>query len=109
MNIFKNPRPVTGLRWNGTSVLFQIEVAGRPVACAISRAALEEVCGGRYIAAGDLLRRFTDRRDRIEAIAASIFAVRPNSVIGTLHIWADDVDDPPSAPAVALQIAEVRA
>ena len=109
MNIFKSPRPVTGPRWNGTCLLFQIEVGGQPVACAISRAALEEVCGGRYIAAGDLLRRFADGRDRIEAIAAGIFAVRPNSVTGTLHIWADDIDDPPSAPAVAKHIAEVNA
>jgi len=88
--------------------LFQIEVAGKPVTCAISRAALQEVSGCHYIASGDLLRRFADGRNRIEEIATSMFAMRPESVTGTLHIWADDIDDPPSAPAIAHQAAAVR-
>lgn len=90
MNIVRRLRSVTRPRWNGSSVLFEIEVAGRPVACAISRAALQELSGCHHIASGDLLRRFAEGCDRIEEIAARIFAVRPESVTGTLHIWADD-------------------
>ena len=109
MDIVRRSWSVNKPRWDGSRVLFEIEVAGRPVACAVSRAALQELVGCRYIASGDLLRRFADGRERIEKIAASIFAVRPESVTGTLHIWADDIDDPPSAPAVARLAPEVRA
>lgn len=109
MNIVKGLRSVTKPRWDGSRVLFEIDVAGRPVACAISRAALQELSGCRYIASGEVLRRFADGRDRIEEIATNIFAVRPESVTGTLHIWADDINDPPSATAVAHQAAAVRA
>jgi len=109
MTISNRPRSVKKPRWDGSRVLFEIEVAGTPVACAISRAALQELSGRRHISSGDLLSRFADGRERIEEIAASIFAIRPESVTGTLHIWADDIDDPPSAPAVACQAAEVRA
>jgi Protein of unknown function (DUF1488) len=108
MNIVKRLPSVTRPRWDGSRVLFQIEVAGRPVACAISRAALQEVSGCHHIASADLLRRFADGRDRIEEIATNIFAMRSESVTGTLHIWANDIDDPPSAPAVARQFADVR-
>ncbi len=108
MNISRRLRSVTKPRWDGSRILFEIEVAGSPVACAISRAALEELSGCRYIASSDLLRRFANGRDRIEEIATKIFAHRPESVTGRLHIWADDIDDPPSAPAVALQAAAVR-
>jgi hypothetical protein len=109
MMISNRPRSVKKPRWDGSRVLFEIEVAGTPVACAISRAALQELSGRRHIASTDLLRRFADGRERIEEIAASIFAIRPESVTGTLYIWADDIDDPPPAPAVACQTAEVRA
>lgn len=108
MNIVNRLRSVTRPRWDGSRVLFDIEVAGRPVACAISRGALQELSGCHHIASSDLLRRFADGRDRIEEIATSIFAIRPESVTGTLHIWADDIDDPPSAPAVARQATGVR-
>jgi hypothetical protein len=108
MNIVKTPPSVRRPRWDGSRVLFQIEVAGRPVACAISRAALQEVSGCHHIASGDLLRRFADGRDRIEEIATNIFAMRPENATGALHIWADDIDDPPSAPVVARQSADVR-
>jgi len=109
MNIVMRLRSVTKPRWDGSRILFEIEVAGRPVACGISRAVLQELSGCHHIASNDLLRRFADGRDRIEEIATSIFAARPDSVTGMLHIWADDIDDPPSAPAVAHQVAEVRA
>jgi hypothetical protein len=109
MNSVERMRSVTRPRWDGNRVLFEMEIAGRPVACAISRAALQELSGCHHIASGDLLRRFANGRGRIEEIASGIFATRPENVTGTLHIWADDIDDPPSAPAVASQLAEVRA
>ena len=108
MNIARKLPSVTRPRWDGSRVLFEIKVAGKTIACAISRTALQELSGCHYIASGDLLRRFADGRDRIEEIASSIFALRPESVTGTLHIWADDIDDPPAAPAVARQAAAVR-
>jgi Protein of unknown function (DUF1488) len=99
-------RSVKSPRWDGSSILFEIEIDGSLVACAISRGALQEVSGCHYIANGDLLRRFAAGRDQIEKIAVGIFAVRPISVTGTLRIWSDDVSDPPSAPAVAYAEAQ---
>ena len=106
MNVVRRPRTAAKPRWDGSSVQFELEIAGRTVPCAISRAALQEISGRHHIASGDLLRRFAEGRDRIERVAAGIFAVRPESVTGTLRIWADDVDDPPSAPAIACQAAQ---
>lgn len=108
MSISASSQPAARPRWDGSCILFEAQVAGNLVACAISRAALQEVSGCHYIKADDLLRRFAEGRDKIEQIAAEMLAVRPESVTGTLHIWADDITDPPSAPAVARQAAGVR-
>jgi hypothetical protein len=108
MNIVNRLRSDRRRRWDGNRILFEIEVAGRPVACAISCAALQELSGCHHIAPSDLLRRFAAGRERIEEIAARIFAMRPESITGTLHIWADDIYDPPSAPAVARLVAGIR-
>ena len=67
----------------------------------------KRLSGCHHIASGDLVRWFADGRDRIEKIAINIFAMRPEGVTGTLHIWVDDIDDPPSAPPVARQVAAV--
>ena len=107
MNIVGPLHSIKGPRWDGSSVSFEIEVAGTSVACAISRVALQELSGCHHIASGDLVRWFADGRDRIEKIAINIFAMRPEGVTGTLHIWVDDIDDPPSAPPVARQVAAV--
>jgi Protein of unknown function (DUF1488) len=106
MNIMRRPPSAGKPRWDASGVSFEIEIEGTPIACAISRGALQEISGARHIASGDLPRRFASHRDRIEEIARKIFARRPEGVAGTLHIWADDIDDPPSAPAVAGQSAE---
>jgi Protein of unknown function (DUF1488) len=108
MNILVRLQSAAKPRWDGNRILFKIEIAGEPVACAISRAALQEVSGCHHIASNDLLRRFAEGRDRIEKIATDIFVMRPESVTGTLNIWVDDIDDPPSAPGVARQAAAVR-
>ena len=95
----------SGPRWDGSCISFDIEVAGDLVSCALSRGALHEVSGRHHIAQADLLRHFQENRVRIEAIAASIFALRSAGVTGTLHIWADDIEDLPTA-AVSSQPAE---
>jgi hypothetical protein len=90
-------------RWDGTRILFEIEVDGERLLCAISRSALQDLSGRRHFAAPDLLKGFVAVRERIEAIATQKFRARPESVTGVLSIWADDVDDPPTAPGVAAQ------
>lgn len=92
MHVVRSQRLVPNSRWDGAGVRFTIVVDGLSVPCAISRAALEDVCGCRHIAPGDALRRFGTVRDRVEAMAASIVARRPDSIAGTIHVWADDVD-----------------
>jgi hypothetical protein len=103
VNIVRKLRSVTNPRWDGACILFRIEVAGRAISCAISRVALQELSGCRHIPSSDLLRRFADGRERIEEIANKIFAIRPDGVTGTLHIWAGDIDDPPSGTVIARQ------
>lgn len=80
-------------------------MAGTAVPCAISRGALEALTGASFIAPRDILTRFAEQRTRIEDLARSIFAIRPESVTGTLNIWSDDVETPPDAPARALHAA----
>jgi len=88
-------------RWDGSRVLFEIVVGGQRVACAISRGALQDVVGRRHFASADLLRGFMGARERIERIAVGMFTARPESVSGVVSIWADDIDDAPTA-AVAI-------
>jgi hypothetical protein len=88
-------------RWDGSRVVFEIDVGGEAVTCAISRAALQEVSGHRHFSAADLLRCFAGIREQIEAIAQVKFTSRPDSVCGILSIWADDIDDPPASDATA--------
>jgi hypothetical protein len=106
-NIADWSKSATKPKSDGTRVLFETEIDGRMVSCTISRGALQELSGCHHIASGDLLCRFEDGRDRIEQIATDIFVLRPKGVSGTLHIWADDIYDPPSGPAIARQ-AELR-
>jgi hypothetical protein len=99
MSIAKQKASIAKPRWDGSRVLFEIEATGNRIPCAISRAALQDLSGRRHFASTDLLRCFAEARVRIEAIAASKFRVRPESVSGIVSIWADDVDDAPPAPA----------
>jgi Protein of unknown function (DUF1488) len=101
MNILRAAGSAFKPRWDGSRILFQIEISGNPIACAISRTALGQITGASCIAKGDLVRRFAEGRGRIEQIAAGIFAVRPDGATGTLNIWSDDIDDPPPGPAIA--------
>lgn len=85
-------------RWDGSRVVFEIDVAGQAVACAISRSALQDISGVRRFAPADLLRGFGEVRGRIEEIAANKFRINPESVSGFVSIWADDVEDMRSSP-----------
>ena len=80
-------------RWDGSRVVFEIDVAGQPVACAISRSALQDISGVRRFAPADLLRGFGEVRGRIEEIAAAKFRINPESASGFVSIWADDIED----------------
>lgn len=95
-------------RWDGSRVVFEIEVDGELVACAISRSALQDISGVRRFAPVDLLRGFSEVRARIEEIAASKFRINPESVSGFVSIWADDVEDT-RAPAGNGQAEALRA
>ena len=96
----------SGPRWDGSCISFDIEVDGQLVSCALSRGALHEVSGRHHIPQADLLRHFQQSRTRIEEIAASIFASKSAGVTGTLHIWADDIEDLPPPAVTAPQIEQ---
>jgi hypothetical protein len=91
-------------RCDGRRVLFELSDQGRNIACAISLDALRDLNGMRGDRTAALLECFIAARGRIEAIAWDKYRARSAGVFGTLHIWSDDIDDPPDAgaPAVAL-------
>jgi uncharacterized protein DUF1488 len=91
-------------RWDGRRVLFQINAGGACVPCAISRDALHGLGNHRPYAPADMVRCFLAYRERIEAIAAGIYRIRPESISGIISIWAGDIDDPPAAPTIASQM-----
>jgi hypothetical protein len=91
-------------RSDGRRVLFELDDHGRSIACAISLDALRGLNGLRGDRAAILLECFVAARGRIEAIARDKYRTRSAGVFGTLHIWSDDISNPPDAggPAVAL-------
>ena len=104
MNTLRSETLLSKPRWDGSRLLFSVEVDGEPVPCAISRAALQDLCEISYLRDGDLLRAFAQVRERIAAIAVGIVRVRPDNVTGRLSIWASDIGDPPAAPAVSCRM-----
>lgn len=109
MIMVRSPRAAFKPRWDGQRVLFTIAAAGMETRCAISRAALEALTERSFIPPRDIVLRFAEQRPRIEAIAARILALRPASVTGTLHIWSDDIEDPPDAPVDAQALSRALA
>ena len=105
MNIANRLPSAANPRWDGARILFQIEIAGQLVSCAISRAALQELRREQPITSGDLLRQFAAVRGAISTIATNMFAGTFGDGRGTLHISVGDIHDPPSSPVVALQAA----
>ncbi len=88
-------------RWDGSRIMFQIEAAGQPVACAISRSALQDLSGRKQYAPADLLKCFDAARAQIEAIAAKKYNASPESVSGIVSIWDDDIEESLSAPVIS--------
>ncbi len=92
MSAADSPAP----RWDGHRVLFELRMDdGERVRCAISRLALFGVSGGGTFRSDDILRRFSVARMRIEAAARDKLQRRSSPPIGVLHIWEDDVLNPP--------------
>jgi len=83
-------------RWDGSRVLFEIAVGTGSVPCAISRAALEDIARRRHLKPAELLACFASARERIEATAHNKLRGRAGLHVGTLAVWADDVEDLPS-------------
>ena len=96
----------SGPRWDGSCISFDITVDGEVVSCALSRGALHEISGRHHIAQADLLRHFQQNQVRIEEVAGAIFASKAAGVTGTLHIWADDIEDVSHPPATAPRVEQ---
>jgi hypothetical protein len=88
---------------DSSCVLFEISDGGEVVACAISRMALEDLCGGRCFKPADMLKSFARVRARIETLALDKFRMRADGVTGRLSLWSDDVNELPdgSVPEAA--------
>ncbi len=82
----------TSLRWDGRRVMFDLDHQGQKIHCAISRGALQQICGPKNFAASDMLRSFSKARKQIDRIALIKYTARPESVCGIISIWADDID-----------------
>jgi hypothetical protein len=85
-------------RWDGQRLVFELDMeGGARVRCAISRLALLGVTGGGRFEASQLLQRFGAARARIEAAAFAKLRARTSPPLGILHIWEDDILEPPPA------------
>lgn len=95
------------VRWDGHRLLFVLtNEDGDEVRCAISRLALLAVSsGGGPFQGMDLLRRFASVRSRLEAAAVAKLRERTSAPLGILHIWEDDVLDPPPPATTPVQAA----
>lgn len=91
------PTTAVAPRWDGRRILFEVADGDHAVPCAISINALQDLGAQRRHGPGDLLKCFNSARERIEAIALAKNRTRGQCVSGLLHIWADDIDDPPPA------------
>jgi hypothetical protein len=92
-------------RWDGQRLVFELDMeGGSRVRCAISRLALLGVTGGGRFEVSDILKRFGTARERIEAAAFAKLRERTSPPLGILHIWEDDIlDPPPAAPQQAME------
>lgn len=90
-------------RWQGERVIFEIDVDGEKIPCAMSRAALQDLSGSRQFKGPDLLRSFEQFRTRIEAIARRKLQQQPESALGTINLWAGDLDEPPLSAGVTAE------
>lgn len=97
-------------RWDGQRLVFELDMeGGARVRCAISRLALLGVTGGGRFESSQVLQRFGAARERIEAAAYVKLRERSSAPLGILHIWEDDIlDPPPAASPVAMQAIRPR-
>lgn len=97
-------------RWDGQRLVFELDMeGGGRVRCAISRLALLGVTGGGRFETSQVLQRFGAARERIEAAAFVKLRERTSPPLGILHIWEDDVTDPPPATSpVAMEATRLR-
>jgi hypothetical protein len=99
------PRPIC----DGNRILFDIFDGDELVACAISRAALEDISETRCFKPAQMLASFAASREKIEAVALAKRQARPGPLEGRLNIWADDMeilseeDEAPQAPPADLR------
>lgn len=106
MAALKQTVATTHPRCDGRRVLFEVIDKDHSVACAISLNALQTLSEQRCFRPADPLKCFAAARIRIEAIALGKLRARSEGVSGVLHIWSDDIDDPPPAsPPVAARRA----
>jgi Protein of unknown function (DUF1488) len=111
MNSTAHTTSGTRPRWDGSRVWFEITDGDEHIACAITRAALQDLAEGRYHNGSEMLQCFIEARGRIEELARSKLKATPHRVTGPpLSLWADDIDDlPPSgAPMAAHRFASPR-
>jgi hypothetical protein len=92
-----SPAAAAEPRWDGRRILFEVIDNDHAVACAISVNALQDLSTQRRFRPDDLLKCFANARTRIETIALAKYRARRQGVSGILHIWSDDVDEPPPA------------
>ncbi len=80
-------------KWDRNRVLFEIEVDGHVVECAISREALQDVSGRRFAKPPELMECFETARPRLEQVAREKWLARSEAVEGIVTIWSDDLDE----------------
>lgn len=94
--------PSSRAQWNGSRLLFEIVDRGERVSCSVSGAALEDISERRLFKPADFVLCFENARAHIEAVALGKSAARAAGTVGTVHVWADDLDPPPAdLPAAA--------
>jgi len=103
LHIFRESFRAGRPHWDGARVTFEVENGTGFIECAISKAALQSLSEARVFRPSDMLRRFSEDRKRIEAIALYKYHAQPERVPGRLNIWESDIEDlpPHRTPAVA--------
>lgn len=94
--------------WDGRLMLFWMVIDKTPVRCSISKTALCDIASHYPHYHLDPVSCFQRYRPWIEMIAGAKYAKQNRQLSGRLHIWSDDVLDPPPAgvPSSATQVAD---
>jgi hypothetical protein len=87
--------------WDGRIMRFQVVIDETSVGCSISKTALSDIAScypQQYL---DPVSCFQRYRGWLEEIARAKHAKQTNLLPGRLHIWSEDVLDPPLADGPA--------